>query len=67
MRSTFCSGGNCVDVAIEAHRVELRDEADRRVVYSHDEWRDFVRGVKAGEFDIPEDTDSPAPSADGQQ
>ena len=50
-RSSFCSGGNCVDVAIETHRVELRDTADRRVVYSLEEWRAFVAGVKAGEFD----------------
>lgn len=67
MRSTFCSGGNCVDVFINAYDIQLRDEAGRRVVYSHDEWREFVRGMKAGEFDIPEDTNPPAPSADGQQ
>jgi hypothetical protein len=60
VRSTFCSGGNCVDVSVEKYRVKLRDSCDREVIYSHDEWREFLRGVEAGEFNLPKDTDPPA-------
>jgi hypothetical protein len=52
VRSSFCSGGNCVEVAIEAEGVTCRDTSGGLTIYSHDEWRAFVAGVKAGEFDV---------------
>lgn len=55
-RSTFCTSGGCVEVAeLDDGRVAVRDsrEPDRRPqVYSAAEWRDFVAGVKDGQFDV---------------
>lgn len=54
-RSSFCNGGDCVEVLLRPgegasvrHSRSLKQES---VTFSQDEWRDFVRGVKAGEFD----------------
>jgi len=56
-RSTFCGGGSCVEVAPLANGwVALRDSKDATKpahTYSPEEWVDFVRGIKAGEFDFP--------------
>ena len=55
-RSSFCSSGGCVEVALLADgRVAVRDgknpERDPQF-YSAAEWQDFIAGVKNGEFDI---------------
>jgi hypothetical protein len=49
--SSYCANGTCVEIAIGEYSVELRDVHDRRVVYSREEWRTFIAGAKAGEFD----------------
>ena len=55
-RSSFCGGGSCVEVApLENGRVAVRDSKDttkQEHVYTQEEWNDFVKGVKAGEFDF---------------
>ena len=55
-RSSFCSLGACVEVAVDRdNSVVVRDSrvADREVRFTAGEWRAFVAGVKAGEFDLP--------------
>jgi len=45
----------CVEVAIRADAVAVRDSKDASsnlLFFSPDEWRAFVKGVKAGEFDM---------------
>lgn len=45
----------CVEVAIRADAVAVCDSKDkngRLLCFSPDEWRAFVKGVKAGEFDM---------------
>jgi hypothetical protein len=47
-------GGNCVEVAV-AELVMVRDSKNPDgpvLVFGKTEWSAFVRGVKAGEFDI---------------
>lgn len=51
------SGANCVEVAIpaEADTILVRDTKDRSKsphTFTRDEWAAFIKGVKAGEFDI---------------
>ena len=54
-RSTFCnSNGGCVEVAREARGASVRDgkNSDSPVLrFTEIEWRAFVQGVRAGEFD----------------
>ncbi len=43
--------GNCVEVAITESVVGVRDSKDLNgsvLVFTRDEWRSFLRGVKAG-------------------
>jgi hypothetical protein len=50
------NGGGCVEVAqLPASAVAVRDSKDPdgpRLAVTPDEWRAFVAGVKAGEFDL---------------
>jgi hypothetical protein len=50
------NGGNCVEVARNMpDAVAVRDSKDPeglRLVFTPDEWRVFVAGIKAGEFDL---------------
>jgi len=53
-RASFCASGECVEVAQQNGMIFMRDskEPDARALqYTTEEWRSFVRGVKAGEFD----------------
>jgi hypothetical protein len=52
-KSTFCASGECVEVAQHNGMIVLRDAEQPRgnVRYTAEEWRAFVRGIKAGEFD----------------
>ncbi|GAA1837652.1 hypothetical protein GCM10009836_15450 [Pseudonocardia ailaonensis] len=54
--SSFCASGQCVEVAeLGGGRIAVRDSKNRlkpRHVFTADEWEAFVRGVKAGEFDL---------------
>ena len=50
--SSFCSGGNCVGVAIADGEVRVVDtKSSETLRFSSAEWAAFVAGVKAGEFD----------------
>lgn len=55
-KSSFCGGGNCVEVAsLPDGQIVVRDSKDvsvREHRYTPDEWIAFVQGVKAGEFDF---------------
>lgn len=57
-KSTFSAGGNCVEVCLLADgTVGLRDSKDTSKpphVFHQPEWRAFVAGVRAGQFDLPE-------------
>jgi hypothetical protein len=54
--SSFCTSGGCVEVApLPDGQVAVRDSKNLSRpahVYSSVEWRDFVAGVKNGEFDF---------------
>lgn len=56
-KSSFCSTGACVEVAVLANGdVSLRDSKDESLpphVFTPDEWIAFTQGVKHGEFDYP--------------
>lgn len=55
-KKTRHSGANCVEVALlsggSVGVKNSRSEKDPHV-YTADEWKAFVRGVKEGEFDYP--------------
>jgi hypothetical protein len=56
--SSFCMPKHqppCVAVAIGKDVVAVRDTKDRdsaTLQYTHEEWDAFIKGVKAGEFDL---------------
>lgn len=52
-RSTKCESAACVEIADLGDDVALRNSTDpgRNVVFSREDWRSFVAGVRAGEFD----------------
>lgn len=55
IRSSFCNGNGCVEVAVTTTGVWLRDgkETDTQPHrFSIEEWAAFIAGVKAGEFDL---------------
>lgn len=52
--SSFCSGGDCVEVGVlQEGAVAVRDTKDRsrRLVFSSHEWANFVADVKRGAYD----------------
>ena len=56
VRSTFCGGGSCVEVARVdgSGDIALRDSKNPDLAphtFTSEEWDAFVLGVKAGEFD----------------
>jgi hypothetical protein len=55
--STFTSPATCVEVAfLDDGNVGVRDTKDRSKaphVYGPAEWKAFINGAKAGEFDLP--------------
>jgi hypothetical protein len=55
VRSSFCSAGACVEVGQVADgSVAVRDSKDPcrpALIFSSDEWAQFVAGVRAGDFD----------------
>ncbi|MFI0444961.1 DUF397 domain-containing protein [Actinomadura sp. 6N118] len=62
IKSSRCDGQQetcgCVNVAIVRDAVVVTDEEGNVSKFDHFEWRDFIAGAKAGEFDLP--ADSPA-------
>jgi hypothetical protein len=52
--SSFCSGGDCVEVGMRNDGVvAVRDTKDRsrELTFSSQEWAAFVAGIKGGAFD----------------
>ena len=53
-KSSFSGdAGQCVEIARDADKVYIRDSKSPSgpvLVFSEDEWKAFVQGVKAGEF-----------------
>jgi hypothetical protein len=59
IKSSFCNFGNCCEVTDLGYSIAVRNSKARTagtVYFSATEWTEFVRGVKAGEFDF----DAPA-------
>lgn len=55
--SSFSGGdaGTCVEVAMKDGSIAVRTSKDSRggvLVFSGAEWEAFIKGVKAGEFDL---------------
>ncbi|MEV6638250.1 DUF397 domain-containing protein [Actinoplanes sp. NPDC051470] len=51
--SSYCTSGNCVQVAVvDGGTVAMRDSKNPGTVllYSLEEWRDFLDGVDNGDF-----------------
>ncbi|GAA2640660.1 DUF397 domain-containing protein [Actinomadura fulvescens] len=65
IKSSRCDGQQetcgCVNVAIVRDAVVVTDEEGNVSKFDHFEWRDFIAGVKEGEFDLP--AGSPASAA----
>jgi hypothetical protein len=54
IKSSYCSDGSCVEVAIDTSRVGVRDNKDLSagpIWLAVGEWRAFVGAIRAGEFD----------------
>jgi hypothetical protein len=51
--SSFCSGGDCVEVGMRDGVVAVRDTKDRsqELVFGTREWATFVAEVKSGSLD----------------
>ena len=52
--SSFCDGGQCVGVARRGETVliaNISDPAGPVSEFTPDEWRQFLAGVKTGDFD----------------
>lgn len=53
-KSSFCADASCVEVArdpVLGYLYVRHSKDEKTLVFLPQEWRDFVRGVKAGEFD----------------
>jgi hypothetical protein len=53
-KASFCQTGECVEVLGQDGMIVLRDSKqpdDGILRYTAEEWRSFVQGIKAGEFD----------------
>jgi hypothetical protein len=52
-KSSFCADGACIEVAFDGDDVAIRDGKNRSadaLRFTRDEWKAFVRGIKADEF-----------------
>ncbi|MEV6963600.1 DUF397 domain-containing protein [Hamadaea sp. NPDC051192] len=55
-RSTKCEAGACVEVTeLGSEAVGMRNstQPEIAIAFSVETWRDFIAGVRAGEFDQP--------------
>jgi hypothetical protein len=53
-KASHSANTNCVEVAFVGDHVAIRDSKDRHgpvLLFSDAEWRSFVHGVRAGEFE----------------
>ena len=56
-RKSSFTNVNCVEVRMTAERVEVRDSKYQKgpmLTFTHPEWQAFLKGVRAGEFELPE-------------
>jgi hypothetical protein len=51
-KSTHCSSGACVEVAIVGDVVLVRDQAGQWLAISSRAWNDFLTGIRSGEFEV---------------
>jgi hypothetical protein len=56
-RSSYCSGGTCVEVALLGSRILIRDGKTEGPILSFQqaEWTAFLEGARRGEFNLPSD------------
>ena len=55
--SSFCSSAACVAVNVQPERVYVRDTKSHNgpvLAFTHEEWAEFVAGVKVGQFALPQ-------------
>ena len=55
MSGQFDGNSNCVEVAIVSDAIGVRDSKNRTQAtlrFTRTEWIAFIKGVKAGEFDV---------------
>jgi len=55
-KSSYSGANGCIEVAMTADGVGMRDTKDRKgpvLLFTPDEWTAFVAGVRNGEFDLP--------------
>lgn len=53
-KASFCASGECVEVTQRDGMILMRDSKEpdgNPLRYTAEEWKTFLRGVKAGEFD----------------
>jgi hypothetical protein len=53
-KASQCDSGQCIEIGALGGLVLVRSSADPecpRIALSHDEWQEFVAGVKDGDFD----------------
>ena len=52
-RASSCSDAACIEVQFKKGRVKIRSSAfePAELVFTDEEWRAFITGAKAGEFD----------------
>ena len=54
-RSSFCDTSACVEVALRGPDILVRQSFDtkyKRLYFTHEEWAQFLAGVKNGDFDL---------------
>lgn len=52
-----CESSACVEARVRGSKIEVRnstDPAGPSVKFTKEEWREFIGGVHAGDFDLPE-------------
>ena len=53
-KSSFCSGGQCVEAIVQNDVIALRDSKSphgRVIKFTIGEWATFIDSIKTGEFD----------------
>jgi hypothetical protein len=56
-KSTYSAENGCVEVAALGEYVGVRDSKDRngsRLLFTQQEWKAFITGVRNGEFELPD-------------
>jgi uncharacterized protein DUF397 len=56
LKSSYSAENGCVEVAALGDHVGVRDSKDRNgplLLFTQEEWRAFITGVRNGEFESP--------------